>query len=66
MGDAMEKLKQVGLEAGSTESQYITFIDAIQAASTNHLSPVYDNVREFTTLFFGFVQDLVLSEGSDK
>ncbi len=66
MGDAMEKLKQVGLEAGSTESQHITFLDAIQAASTDDLSPVYDNVREFTALFFGFVEDLVLSEGSDK
>ncbi len=66
MGDAMEKLKQVGLEAGSTESQHITFVDAIQAASTDDLSPVYDNVREFTAMFFGFVEDLLLSEGSDK
>ena len=58
MGDAMEKLKQVGLKAGSTESQYITLVDAVNAISTNALGYVYEDIRLYTNRLFLFVQVL--------
>ena len=63
MGDAMEKLKQVGFKAGSTESQYITLVDAVYAISTNDLGYVYNHIRGFTDRFFGFVQVLLVAGG---